>query len=100
ERLVSPKHLSAEYLTRLSRSLIVAARWFAPLSVEKAFDTPLGPVGSLLPVGACYRALRHLPGPDFHLPGHCVFQDAPCTCRLPLVGSEDYPFLGRARIAL
>ena len=42
ERLGSPKHLSADYLTRLLRSLIVAARWFAPPPCRRAFDTPLG----------------------------------------------------------
>src|SRR5689334_12458960 len=34
ERLGSPKHLSADNLTRLLRSLFVAARWFAPLLFE------------------------------------------------------------------
>ena len=28
-------------------------------------------------VDACYRALRRLPGPDFHRLGPCSFQDAP-----------------------
>ncbi len=51
-------------LTRLQDSLDVAARVLAP-SVE-AFDTPLGP-GPLGPnLGACYRALRRLPGRDLH----------------------------------
>src|SRR3974390_3214716 len=57
--------------------LIVAARWFAPPPYGKAFDTPLSPVGSLLPVGVCYRALRRLPGQDFHLQEQRVLQDAP-----------------------
>ena len=77
ERLGSPKHLSADNLTRLPRSLIVAAHWFAPPPCRRAFDTPLGPVGSLLPVGVCYRALRRLPGQDFHLQEQRVLQDAP-----------------------
>jgi hypothetical protein len=34
ERLGSPKHLSADNLTGLLRSLIVAARWFVPLLAE------------------------------------------------------------------
>src|SRR3974377_617175 len=60
-----------------SRYFIVAARWFAPPPYGKAFDTPLSPVGSLLPVGVCYRALRRLPGQDFHLQEQRVLQDAP-----------------------
>jgi hypothetical protein len=59
------------------RSLLVAAHWFAPLFLSRAFDTPLGSVGSLLPAGVCYRALRRLPGQDFHLLEQHVFQDAP-----------------------
>ena len=47
-------------------------------SVARAFDTPLGPVGSLLPAGVCYRALWRLPRQDFHLLEQRVFQDAPC----------------------
>ena len=77
ERLGPPKHLSADNLTRLLRSLVVAARWFASPACKRAFDTPLGPVGSLLPAGVCYRALRRLPGQDFHLQEQRVFQDAP-----------------------
>jgi hypothetical protein len=77
ERLGPPKHLSADNLSRLLRSLIVAARRFAPLLCCRAFDTPLGSVGSLLPAGVCYRALRRLPGQDFHLLEQRVFQDAP-----------------------
>jgi hypothetical protein len=46
-------------------------------SVIRAFDTPLGAVGSLLPAGVCYRVLRRFPGQDFHLPEQRVFQDAP-----------------------
>src|SRR5262249_46986332 len=34
DRLGPPKHLSADYLTRLLRSLIVAARRLAPLSFK------------------------------------------------------------------
>ena len=34
DRLGPPKHLSADNLTNLLRSLIVAARWFAPLSFK------------------------------------------------------------------
>jgi len=52
----------------------VAARWFAHCH----FDNPRGPVGSLLPAGVCYRALRRLPGQDLHLLEQRVFQDAPC----------------------
>jgi hypothetical protein len=77
ERLGSPKHLSADNVSRLLRLLIVAARWFALPPYGKAFDTPLSPVGSLLPVGVCYRALRRLPGQDFHLQEQRVLQDAP-----------------------
>ena len=46
-------------------------------SVARAFDTPLGPVGSLLPAGVCYRAPRRFPGQDLHLLEQRVFQDAP-----------------------
>src|SRR5690242_17413454 len=48
-------------------------------ALSQAFDTPLWPSGSLLPAGACYRALRRLPGQDFHLLEERVFQDAPCA---------------------
>jgi hypothetical protein len=47
-------------------------------ALSQAFDAPLWPSGSLLPTGACYRALRRLPGQDFHLLEERVFQDAPC----------------------
>jgi len=63
-----PKHLSADNMTRLSRFTVlsfVAARWFAFLSC-KDFWHSARPVGSLLPTGVCYRALRRLPGRDFH----------------------------------
>src|SRR5271166_92949 len=46
-------------------------------SLARAFDTPLRTVGSLLPPGVCFRALRRLPGQDFHLLEQRVFQDAP-----------------------
>jgi len=46
-------------------------------SVSRAFDTPLRTVGSLLPPGVRYRALRRLPGRIFHPQEHRVFQDAP-----------------------
>ena len=48
-------------------------------SLSRAFDTPLDSFGSLLPAGVCYRALRRLPGQDFHLLEQRVFQDAPST---------------------
>src|ERR1035437_7132445 len=56
-------------------------------SVSKALDTPLGSVGSLLPAGVCYRALRRLPGQDLHLLEQRVFQDAPCPDSTPHVKS-------------
>jgi hypothetical protein len=43
-----------------------------------AFDAPLWPVKSLPSAGACYRALRRLPGQVLHLLEERVFQDAPC----------------------
>jgi hypothetical protein len=46
-------------------------------SLARAFDTPLGTVGSLLPAGVCYRVLRRFPGQVFHLLEQRVFQDAP-----------------------
>src|SRR5688572_18105459 len=51
-------------LSRLRASRDVAARGLAP-SVE-AFDTPLGPPGSLPMPGVCYSALRRLPRRDLH----------------------------------
>ena len=51
-------------LSRLQASRDVAARVLAP-SVE-AFDTPLGPPGSLPMPGVCYSALRRLPRRDLH----------------------------------
>jgi len=78
DRLGPFKHLSAENMTWLQRSLNVAARFLAPLSFNsRAFDTPLRTVGFLLPPGVCYRALRRLPGRDFHARENRVFQDAP-----------------------
>src|SRR6185437_11076076 len=76
DRLRPFKHLSAENMTWLQRSLIVAAASLLP-SLSKAFDAPLWPLGSLLQAGACYRALRRLPGPDSHPLEQRVFQDAP-----------------------
>jgi hypothetical protein len=49
----------------------------AALAYTRVFDTPLGSKGPLLPAGVCYRALRRLPGQDFHLLEQRVFQDAP-----------------------
>ena len=76
DRLGPPKHLSADYLTRLLRSRLLRPADLLP-SLSRAFDTPLGSVGSLLPAGVCYRALRRLPGQDLHLLEQRVFQDAP-----------------------
>src|SRR6202007_1219001 len=47
------------------------------LSTKWTFDAPLWPVTSLPSAGACYRALRRLPGQDLHLLEERVFQDAP-----------------------
>src|SRR5579872_6675801 len=62
------------------------------LSTNWTFDAPLWPVTSLSSAGACYRALRRLPGQDFHLLEERVFQDAPCSkhsqWRIP-IGSGD-----------
>ena len=75
-------------LTRLQDSLHVAARVLAP-SVE-ALDAPLGTRGSLPAPGACYPALRCLPGRDSHPLDRCSpkalahvghghsLEDAPC----------------------
>ena len=54
DRLGPPKRLSADNLSRLLRSLIVAARWFAPLSFKgfrhsASYSRISPPVGSLLP---------------------------------------------------
>jgi len=57
---------------------IVAVNLTPALQQEsRAFDTPLGSVGFPLPAGVCYRALRRLPGQDFHLQDQRDFQDAP-----------------------
>src|SRR5713101_8414479 len=48
-------------------------------ALSQAFDAPLWPSGSLLPAGACYRALRRLPGRISHPLEQRVFQDAPCS---------------------
>src|ERR1019366_758685 len=72
-------------MTRLPRSLSLRPAGLLP-SLSRAFDTPLRTVGSLLPPGVCYRALRRLPEQDFHLPEHYVFQDAPrCYFKPPFV---------------
>ena len=65
----SPRHdrlgPSIVTLSRLQASLLmVAARVLAPSA--EALDAPLGPAESLLPLGACYPALRRLAGRDFH----------------------------------
>lgn len=74
ERLGSPKHLSANNLTRLRRSPIVAARWFAPLLIEGLRHSAR--LGRISPPGRS-RALQRLPGQDFQLQEQRVFQDAP-----------------------
>jgi len=47
-------------------------------SFSKALDAPLWPVASLPSAGACYRALRRLPGQVLSLLEERVFQDARC----------------------
>jgi hypothetical protein len=56
---------------------VIRAENDAKACIRPTFDTALGSVGSLLPAGVCYRALRRLPGQDFHLLEQRVFQDAP-----------------------
>src|SRR5665213_4369235 len=64
-------------MARRLRSLSLRPAGLLP-SLSRAFDTPLRTVGSLLPTGICFRALRRLPGRDFHPLEHRVFvQDAP-----------------------
>ena len=55
-------------VSRLASSRYQSALFLAcsPL-FQGLSDTPLGSIGSLLPAGVCYRALRRLPGQDFHL---------------------------------
>src|ERR1035437_8345539 len=48
-------------------------------SFSKALDAPLWPVASLPSAGACYRALRRLPGQVLSLLEERVFQDAACA---------------------
>ena len=64
-------------LTRLQRSLHAAARALAPS--KEALDTPLSPPTSPRRTGACYPALRRLPGRDSHPLACHSFQDAPCA---------------------
>lgn len=61
----------------------VAARVLAP-SVE-AFDAPLGPRGLPHQSGACYRALRRLPGRDSHPLETCSLRSLP----YPANGARD-----------
>src|SRR3954453_19288924 len=46
-------------------------------SLSTAFEAPLGRTAFLPSSGACYRALRRLPGQVLHLLEERVFQDAP-----------------------
>jgi len=94
DQLGAPNHLSVDNLTRLARrSLLVAARRFAPCRHAQALDTPLAVERSHAPRGACFPALRRLPGRDSHPRSRCslnsharriapscviVRQDAPC----------------------
>ena len=72
--LPSPRHdrLGSRIVTlsRLQASLHVAARVLAPrcsaLAAWRAFDAPLGREGLPSSPGACYPALRRLPGRDLH----------------------------------
>jgi CRP-like cAMP-binding protein len=48
-------------------------------ALSQAFDAPLWFGESLPPTGACYRALRRLPGRISHPLEQHVFQDAPCA---------------------
>src|SRR5512138_888137 len=75
DRLGAPKHLSADNLTRLKRSPCCGPllRSLQP----RGFRRTARPKGSLPRAGACYRALRRLPGPDFHRLDRCNFHDAP-----------------------
>ena len=58
-------HLSADTLTKRARcSLRVTARSFAPSC--RRFRRSAQQLGSPLMTGPCYRALRRLPGRDFH----------------------------------
>src|SRR6185436_17726497 len=86
-------------LTRRQASLHVAARAVASaprLSLWAAFDAPLWPAASRPSAGACYRALRCLPGRDSHPPARWstyvppshVLQDATPSGILVLDGRE------------
>ena len=67
-------------LSRLQASHDVAARVLA--SSAEAFDTPLGPPGSLPLPGVCYSALRRLPRRDLHpLEMNSVKQTILCPLR-------------------
>jgi hypothetical protein len=60
------------HLSRLQASLHVAACVLAPS--EEALDAPLGTLGSLRVPGACYPALRCLPGRVLHPLEKCGVQ--------------------------
>ena len=66
-------------MTRLQGSLHAMARALAPS--KEAFDTPLSPPPLKRRTGACHRALRCLPGRDFHPQAGpaCRTQHAPAS---------------------
>jgi hypothetical protein len=97
----SPRHarLGARVvsLTRRQASLDVAARVVAPLarlSSLRAFDTALHQSASRPQVAVCYRALRRLPGRDFHPLDQCSVAPPLQSLALPLALSlHDAPWV-------
>src|SRR5579872_5074948 len=79
DRLGPPKHLSADTLTRLQRSLVVAARWFAPLSFKgfrhSAWLERISPSGrSLLPGAPALTRTGLSPARTSRLSGRTIDQ--------------------------
>jgi hypothetical protein len=76
DRLGAPKHLSAEDLTRLKRSPCCGP--LLRFLRTRGFRRTARPAGSPPQAGACFRALRRVPGPDSHRLDRCSFHNAPC----------------------
>ena len=93
DQLGAPNHLSVDNLTRLARrSLLVAARRFAPCHPAQAFDIPLASERSRAPRGICFPALRRLPGRDSHPLKQCSLNSHACqTSPLCIYVRQDAP---------
>ena len=77
DRLGAPERLSAENLTRLKRSPCCGP--LLRFLRTRGFRRTARPGRSPTQAGACFRALRRLPGPDSRRLDRCSFHDAPCA---------------------